>query len=151
MECFRPFFRSLHNPWSPKIALQLCKMSYRALAWPCGDRHALLAEKILLIFQSGSKEESLLHLTLIPGSAGFPKGFVLCLEGNQTWTELENYFLWNLIHQICQIMSEVNLGGQRQHKSSVTACSGARRRGPNDAKGTLPLASPVLKSQHQQP
>ena len=123
-------FLILTQLWSSKIVFKFCKMSYRALTWPCGARHALLTEKILLIFQSGSKEESLLLLTLLPRSAGFPKGFVLYLEGNQTWIELENSFLWNLTRQICQIMfSEVNLGGQHQHKSSVIAYTGAHRRG----------------------
>lgn len=104
-------------------------MNYRALTWPCGDRPALLTKKISLIFQSGRREESLLLLTLLPRSVVFPKDFILYLEGNQTWTELENSFLWNQTHQICQIMfSEVNLGGQHQRKSSVIAYTGAHRR-----------------------
>lgn len=94
-------------------------MSYRALTWPWLDRRELLMEKISLIFQSG-KNESLLFLTLPPQSAGFPKGFVLYPEGNQTWMDLEIYFLWNLTHQICQIMfSEVNLRGQHHIKAQL--------------------------------
>lgn len=122
-------FSDPYQLWSSKIVFQFCKMSYRAPTWPCGDRHALLTEKVLLIFQSRSKKESLLLLTLLPRSAGFPQGFYLYLEGNQTQTELENSFLWNLTHQISQIMfSEVNLGGQHRHKSSVIAYTGAHRR-----------------------
>lgn len=129
-EMCQVIFLILTQLWSSKIVFQFCQVSYRALTWPCGDRRALLTEKILLMFQSGSKEESLLLLTLLPRSAGCPKGFVLYLEGNQTRTELENYFLWNLTHQICQIMFfEVNLGGQHQHKSSIIAYTGAHRRG----------------------
>lgn len=145
-------FLILTQLWSSKIVFQFCKMNYRALVWPCGDRRALLTEKISLILQSGSKEESLLLLTLLPISAGFPKGFVLYLEGNQTWIELENSLLWNLTHQICQLMfSEVNLGGQQQHKKLSYSLHWRPQKGPADAKGALPRASPTLRSYHQQP
>ena len=130
MKFCQAIFLILIQLWWPKIVFQFCKMSYRALTWPCGDRCALLTEKISLTFQSGSEEESLFLLTLLPRSAGFPKGFVLYMAGNQAWTELENSFLWNQTHQICQVVfSEVILGGQHQHKNSAIVYTRTYRRG----------------------